>query len=200
MVIDPWDKPVCLTRVWCLYEVVHTHMQTRTTLHLAMARSERIGFRRALTDDRRAVLQALVGFDARRAQASVAADKEMIFELIRDNFHMDDGSGIDAFEHFNASVRAAVIRALALASWQGNDDNDEHPEAASCGASRATDRTASRTSGGPGRSRRYTNSSHESGTGGFMRRIRLVRSRALPHSSSEEIGVDPGVGSSSWTT
>jgi len=31
-VIEPWDRPVCLQRVWCLYEMMHGHLALRERL------------------------------------------------------------------------------------------------------------------------------------------------------------------------
>jgi len=121
LVLDPWDKPVCLSRVWCLYELVHTQLQASTTLHLAMAPLEKMGFTAALARDRKSVHHAILAFDTRDAKATVPQDKDMIFDLITRSYTLDDDAagGYGAFDHFNADVRAAVMRALAAVSFGG---------------------------------------------------------------------------------
>jgi hypothetical protein len=71
---------------WCLYEIVHTQTADNVRFGLALAPAERAALIRALRHDRSAVEAALLSFDARRADASLAADKTMILELIAQRF------------------------------------------------------------------------------------------------------------------
>jgi hypothetical protein len=120
LVMDPWDEPVALTRVWCLYEITHCHAAERSqpppaALSLTMAPSERGRFLRALAQDYDGARRAPIRFDARRADASVQSDREAIFALIARTFGKGDDD--DGIEHFNGLVRAALESALAAFSW-----------------------------------------------------------------------------------
>ncbi|KAJ1641442.1 hypothetical protein T492DRAFT_2374 [Pavlovales sp. CCMP2436] len=96
MVLDPWIAPVCLTRVWCLYEVVHTVPSTRDaagiTFHLTLSSSERASFVTAYEKfGKQHIENVLAAFDARNAMATVEADKHMIFALIASTFDANEG-------------------------------------------------------------------------------------------------------------
>lgn len=132
VVLDPWDKPVCLTRAWCLFEMLHcelhqrqltaTHAHAGTSrgrqmlMHLALAPSEQRGLARAMHANTLQVEKALVNFDSRNASASLAKDRRMIFEMIEREFR-GECDAADAHKAFNSVVRAAVQRALAAYSW-----------------------------------------------------------------------------------
>mmetsp|Transcript_34617 Transcript_34617/g.81671 ORF Transcript_34617/g.81671 Transcript_34617/m.81671 type:complete len:612 (+) Transcript_34617:397-2232(+) len=92
MVLDPWNAPVCLTRVWCLYEVVHTVPSKReagTEFHLALPSSERASFVAAYEHFGKAhIEEVLAAFDARKAEAAMESDKLMIFRLIASMFNV----------------------------------------------------------------------------------------------------------------
>jgi hypothetical protein len=110
LVLDPWDAPLCLTRVWCLYELVQTINFPGTAVYLSMPTEERTAFLRRLRsrDTRAMVEQALEMFDARHAQASVEEDRAMIFGLI-----LESGG----FDQFNRHVRESMRHGLAASSW-----------------------------------------------------------------------------------
>lgn len=87
LVLDPWHAPVCLGRVWCLLEVAHCvgGLAEGAQLHLTMPPSERADFIKQARD-RRFVEGVLTRFDARRAQASLPADRDAIFGFIESQF------------------------------------------------------------------------------------------------------------------
>jgi len=119
MVLDPWDKPACLSRVWCLYEVVHCAVGSApAVLDLAMTESEVKALHRALQKDRNVLERTLASFDARTASATMEADRRMIMGLIERSFDPGpDSDGRDAFDVFNERVRAALHKAIATYSW-----------------------------------------------------------------------------------
>jgi len=125
MVLDPWDKPVALQRVWCLYEVVHA--VSPVAFRLALPPSQRRAFVRALKADNHAVKSALSTFDSRTAKTSSESDRAMIFKLIQERF--GQGGDVDessaAFDAFNETVRRAVSDAVIAFSWEldGPEDN-----------------------------------------------------------------------------
>ena len=139
---DPWDRPVALTRMWCLYEIVHCNEAEGVLFALAMAPTERAAFLRALQRDHASVESALTHFDSRAAKASIESDRVMIMSLIEERYKdyrlradakerhsMRVGApastsatavsaATPALNHFNEDVRAALRKALAGASLQ----------------------------------------------------------------------------------
>lgn len=115
LVLDPWDKPVALTRIWCLYEVLQTHMNPKVELNLAMCREEHLDFVRKLKEDDVGTLDALSSFDARQASAANAEDRQNILALIETAFEDYRGEAIDRFSQL---VREAVRRGVAALSWE----------------------------------------------------------------------------------
>lgn len=135
---DPWDKPRCLTRVWCLYEVVHCCIvKADTFLKFTMAPEECDAFTRAARANPSAVEQ-LIQFDARQAEATVEQDRAMIMRLIEDQFDLRnapelkiDESG-DHIDRFNRSLRRTLSATLtdavsALCSVQVCDCQRDMP-------------------------------------------------------------------------
>lgn len=115
VVLDPWCSPTCLTRMWCLYEIVHAQSHADANLALTMAPSERSDFLRVMQKEGSAMCTAQLGFDARKASATIESDRVAIFALIAERFgHGRDDDGI---ELFNSQVRMAIQRALAAFSW-----------------------------------------------------------------------------------
>lgn len=76
----------------CLFEVVHAQ-NAGIPFDLSMAPSERASFVRALQrDGRMHVERVLTSFDARNAQAAIAADREQIFALIVHSYGRQTGT------------------------------------------------------------------------------------------------------------
>jgi hypothetical protein len=75
MVLDPWDKPLCLERVWCLYEIAQTlgdsdvNMEVEAlatpTAAVATARAVSGNYARAFADRTIAVARTSSGTDSR---------------------------------------------------------------------------------------------------------------------------------------
>mmetsp|Transcript_9676 Transcript_9676/g.25040 ORF Transcript_9676/g.25040 Transcript_9676/m.25040 type:complete len:358 (-) Transcript_9676:58-1131(-) len=116
MVLDPWDKPVCLTRVWCLFELVHS-LQPSVELDLTVPAAERARFVNALHQDPGAMQAMLTNFDARNASASGDADREAILMVIAHYFGGILEDDDDGLEYFNQETRMAIRDALAGMSW-----------------------------------------------------------------------------------
>jgi hypothetical protein len=129
VVLDPWHAPVCLTRAWCLFELVHCELDQRRSatarahvgmaarrhripLHLALAPSEQRELACAIRDNFALMETALGNLDSRNARASVFADKCMIFQAIEREFGGERKS-VNAHDACDGAARAAVQRALA---------------------------------------------------------------------------------------
>lgn len=114
LVLDPYDAAVALSRMWCLFEIMHAHLvlsglstpgagrksfkgdaragpRARSgagggSFHLAMPFAQRERLLRALNRAPEDVESALTSFDMRGAQASVPADRALIMEAIVSRF------------------------------------------------------------------------------------------------------------------
>jgi len=120
-VLDPWDKPVALTRAWCLYEVVHS-LELHMVFHLTVARAERDRLLRAMSTDRAAVEESLTSFDVRSAGLLVEHDREMLLQSIEKLFQNVDRRsdqthpevGVHPRSHPTIMSMAARMRDLGL--------------------------------------------------------------------------------------
>ncbi|KAJ1635141.1 hypothetical protein T492DRAFT_968399 [Pavlovales sp. CCMP2436] len=115
LVFDPWNRPVCLRRTWCLYELAHARANG-AKVHLATSRSGARELRlEAFKQDIAAVRTAFLdGIDVRNSSASLETEKRMLLDLIRANNPSRQVPGDDAFERLNGEVRAAVRAAFDL--------------------------------------------------------------------------------------
>eukprot|EP00937_MAST-01D_sp_MAST-1D-sp2_P001716 g1716.t1 len=98
LAMDSWREPSPLTRVWCLLEIF-TAMEQGVELVACFSSAEQALFADKLVQNQAEVQRTLKAVDAELAEATVAADREMIFELIR------NGTG---FRDFNDTIRGAL--------------------------------------------------------------------------------------------
>ena len=98
LAVDSWRDPTPLTRVWCLLEVF-TAIQQRAEVILCFSAAEETSFAQTLVQNQAEVQRTLDTVDAERAEATVAADRELIFGMIR------RGTG---FARFNDTIRDAL--------------------------------------------------------------------------------------------
>ncbi|KAG8466083.1 hypothetical protein KFE25_005653 [Diacronema lutheri] len=103
LVIDPWRQPACLTRMWCLLELLHA-FQAKCDVRLTMCYSEAVAFYRALRSEYVEVERSLTTIDARRAEATVEADRTLIYNAIEKAM---------GFDEFNEQLRARMSQCLA---------------------------------------------------------------------------------------
>jgi len=121
MILSPWRAPVTLGRAWCLFELFCA-LSLGATVHMALPPADAADFNRTLLQKRRNSdidMQKTGGtnvsafqfnakshigkIDAEHASAKVAADREMIFNEIRENI---------GFEGFNTKIQTFVEQAL----------------------------------------------------------------------------------------
>ena len=98
LAVDSWRDPTPLTRVWCLLEVF-TAIQQRAEVIMCFSAAEETSFAQTLVQNQTDVQRTLDTVDAERAEATVAADRELIFGMIR------RGTG---FARFNDTIRDAL--------------------------------------------------------------------------------------------
>lgn len=101
----------------CLYELVHS-LHPEVDLDLTVPPAERARFVKALHNDPCRVQQMLTTFDARDAQVTVDADRDLILQMIASTFGGIYEGDDDGIEYFNQETRLAIHDALAAFSWQ----------------------------------------------------------------------------------
>lgn len=103
LLMEPWDAPSALSRVWCVYEVCHTKRRA-AKLELGMSRAQAARFLQCLIADFDKLLRVLSRIDVRHAQAHSAADKKAILA------EAEESLGVGAL---NGHVCGALQAALA---------------------------------------------------------------------------------------
>ena len=82
MVLAPWRLPKPLTRAWCLWEIFCT-VDTGAVFSVCLAPRERVDFELALAENFSVVQSSFAKIRAEDSEASVAADRDMIFGHVR---------------------------------------------------------------------------------------------------------------------
>ena len=102
LALDSWRDPTPLTRAWCLLEIF-TAISAKADVIMGFSLAEESSFKERLAQNQAEVEAALAAVDAERAEATVQADRDMIFEAIK------HGTG---FEGFNDTIRRALRESL----------------------------------------------------------------------------------------
>ena len=102
-VLDPWDAPVPLTRVWCLWELLCA-VEGNTRLEVTLSPVQAAAFAAALTRDFDSIATSLSRVDARQSMAHLQSDKDTIFAAV------EKGCG---FTQLNATVHGLLRDWLA---------------------------------------------------------------------------------------
>jgi hypothetical protein len=77
MLLAPWDRPLPLTRAWCLWELYCT-VDTGTTFSVCLGPAQRTAFEVALLESYDVLMNAFAGIDVAHSQAGQEADRLMI--------------------------------------------------------------------------------------------------------------------------
>ena len=81
MIMEPWENPIPLTRVWCLWEV-YCASNTESVFEVAMSKSESKRFRTIIRTDYGAFYKMLSTVDVHKSEAWNPLDRIRIFEVI----------------------------------------------------------------------------------------------------------------------
>ena len=81
LVLMPWDKPVLLTRAWCLWEIYAT-IKTQSTLHVGFPPNEMAAFRRGIETDHMRCIEEMAALDVSQGKAFREEDRAMIMQAI----------------------------------------------------------------------------------------------------------------------
>ena len=82
LVLTPWDEPLALRRVWCLWEILCT-IEQNAKLTVVMPKHQMELLAKALQDDMDEVQKRVADVDAEQARAFKDADKQRIFEAVK---------------------------------------------------------------------------------------------------------------------
>ena len=116
MVLSPWEKPLPLTRAWCLWELYCT-VASGAHFEVCLGPMERDRFDAAVMSSASAVLDAFGGIDVARASATNPSDLAMILEAAATadgGLHALNGVAITALRRWVVGrVRALVCNRIA---------------------------------------------------------------------------------------
>lgn len=104
-VLDPWDAPGPLTRVWCLWEL-RCAVEGRTKLQEVLSPAQARAFEDALVSDFDSIATSVSRVDARQSTAWLQSDRDSIFAAV------EAGCG---FTELNATVHSLLRDWLATA-------------------------------------------------------------------------------------
>eukprot|EP00004_Rigifila_ramosa_P024642 TRINITY_DN7209_c0_g1_i5.p1 TRINITY_DN7209_c0_g1~~TRINITY_DN7209_c0_g1_i5.p1 ORF type:complete len:1114 (+),score=222.94 TRINITY_DN7209_c0_g1_i5:499-3342(+) len=117
VVLIPWDDPIYVQRIWCLFELYTIELQTIQREIIFPAR-ERRRFLRYLVTDFNAVsgvLERISHIDIEKATAFKLSDQEAILRLVQQTV---------GFSRLNATIFAALKRWFATAAESALGDSD----------------------------------------------------------------------------
>lgn len=83
LVLYPWNDPIPIRRAWCLFEISSSIQERNVGLAMHLPRSEVQAMSANVVDDSKCLLQALSDIQAQKAEATSLADRDMIFDVIR---------------------------------------------------------------------------------------------------------------------
>lgn len=82
-VMSPWNKPICLTRAWCIFELYTAIENDHCELTIGMPNRERIKMNESLMDINK-LFDTLSNINIEEAQVSVGDDKTRILSIVRE--------------------------------------------------------------------------------------------------------------------
>ena len=83
LVLSPWDKPVSLTRAWCLFEI-YTSIAKNVTMNIMFPKSQLEPFKEALKTECDPIISSLQHLDLQKADAKNPEDKDQIFKVVEE--------------------------------------------------------------------------------------------------------------------
>jgi hypothetical protein len=82
LVLSPWDKPIPITRAWCLWEIMCSIDQPHVKFECVIPESMRQVYLDRLVEDPFSIMLAISGIRAEHAEAMNPSDRDMIFQAI----------------------------------------------------------------------------------------------------------------------
>ena len=114
MVLNPWNEPLVLSRLWCLWEL-HCAVATGSSFGICLSPEQRAAFRASLLrDDGASAIETLAGIDVNAAGGN-AKDRALIMGGIRDAPGGAEAVNEKAAGRLREEFVAAQARALVAA-------------------------------------------------------------------------------------
>ena len=85
LVLSPWNDPIPITRSWCLFEIHNALEESMVNLSIDIPDTEVVELREGVIKRLDSIIQILTDIQAEKATATSAANKEMIFQVIRES-------------------------------------------------------------------------------------------------------------------
>ena len=85
LVLFPWNDPVPITRVWCLFEISSTLDMPDVEFIVKLPSNQVSALEQGVRDDFNVIIKALSTIQAEKATASIPTERDQIFSIIRDS-------------------------------------------------------------------------------------------------------------------
>jgi hypothetical protein len=121
MMFSPWDRPVTLTRSWCLWELLST-VETGATFSACLAAAEQETFEVELLANPDKVLSAFANIDVTKCTAGSASDQAMILAAAERTASGTTGQNALAVGELRKWVKSVARRIAATAPRQVGAD------------------------------------------------------------------------------
>lgn len=89
LVLSPWNGPIPLTRVWCLWEIMCALQDDTVKFVVKLPRTQREALKLGVLERAKSILQALADIQAEKAEATKPSDKDLIFQSIEQTIGFD---------------------------------------------------------------------------------------------------------------
>lgn len=110
VVLDPWDKPVSLTRAWCLFEIAVAH-SSGCSIVMTMSPDQIKLLQESMTKNYRSILKLVTKTSVvEKASCFMEQDRLRILEFIQNKY--------SSYKNFDYHVTEALQRAYTQSSWQ----------------------------------------------------------------------------------
>ena len=83
LILFPWNDPVPMTRVWCLFEISSTLNMPEVEFIVKLPTSQVSALEEGVRADHQAIITALSSIQAENATASFINERDLIFDVIR---------------------------------------------------------------------------------------------------------------------
>lgn len=101
LVLSPWNDPLPIRRAWCLFEISNALSESGVEFLVNLPESEVSTMSMAVLEDSECLIQALSNIQAEKAEATSAADRDLIFSVIQ-------SSSTGGFAKLNDQVKSAL--------------------------------------------------------------------------------------------
>ena len=120
LVMDPWDAPICFTRVWCLFEIMWA-LRCDASVEVVLPEDQINLFLKDLVENGyHRVNSLLATIDARKGEASFPDDIPLIFGMIEESIGFD---AMNATVVKELRMQMGRIALTAARTWTQKSEN-----------------------------------------------------------------------------